>query len=259
MRELTDREKCLAILEKDPDGTQMAPGHVGFVVYAMQNELDGGQKQQLDELYRQVIGGTYHKPWHLGVEHMTIDGDGIVYFKGQVAEYYNRNLMNMLNMRSDLVQLQQECLFLEAKGIPITASSSLSCNWPLQGDYAEEFARDRQAALNRLLNGQSIYFCRVQAGYRKDMFLLSGWPNREEIYGNDLFRDLMRKNWVSIGEALDCVSCIYGTVGAPRPATQEELDILEACFGYLKDTRQVVAQQHHFPALEPEEMEDYDR
>ena len=259
MNELTDREKCLAILEKDPDGEQLAPGHVGFIVYAMQTDLDGSQKQQLDDLYRQVIGGTYQKPWHLGVEHMTVDGDRTVYFKGQVAEYYNRNLMNMLNMRSDLVCLQQACLFLEAKGVPITASSSLSCNWPLYGDYAEEFARDRKAALDGLLNGQAIYFCRVQAGYRKDTFLLPGWPNREEIYGSDLFRDLMRKNWVSIGEALDCDSCVYGAEGAPRPATQAELDILEACYGYLKDTRQVMMQQHHFPAQEPEETEGYDR
>lgn len=259
MSELNTREKCLAILEKDPDGTQLAPGHVGFVVYAMQNELDSGQKKQLDDLYRQVTGGTYQKPWHLGVEHMTVDGDGIVYFKGQVAEYYNRNLMNMLNMRSDLVNLQQACLFLEEKGGPITASSSLFCSWPLHGDYAEEFARNRQAALDSLLNGQAIYFCRVQTGYRKDTFLLSGWPNREEIYKSALFLDLMRQNWVSIGEALDCDTCIYGAGGAPRPAAQAELDVLEACYGYLKDTRQVMVQQHHFPAQEPEEMEGYDR
>ena len=260
---LSNQQKCLAILEQDPDGESLAPGHVGFVVYAMQNSLDAAQQKTLDELYRQVINETYVLPWHLGVEHMTMDSDGTMFFKGRVVEYYNRNLAFTLGARADLVRLQQTCLFLEARGEALGTFSSFLCSWSPKGRLAEEFARDRLAALDRLCSGECISFSRIKTGWRRDHFLLPGQPGRDEIYESAPFLDLVKMGWVAAqGEALDCQACVYGTEGPVRPATAQELDILECCFDYLQETRQLQTAATQYPALGAaldEDVEDYER
>lgn len=144
----------------------------------------------------------------------------------------------------------------------IDPAEHIECDWVVQGEYAEEFGRDRQAALDCLCSGERINFSRIKTGWRRDQFLLPGQPSREEIYGSAPFLDLAKMGWISRGEAMACEACVYGAEGPVRPATPQELDILECCCDYLQETRQLQATVIQYPALDAEreeDAEDYER
>lgn len=73
-------DNILAILQKTHDGDDFSPQHLKLVELGINGYLNEAGLAVLDELYETVAAGTYQKPYHLGVEHMTLDHEGYVYF-----------------------------------------------------------------------------------------------------------------------------------------------------------------------------------
>ena len=84
----TPYDMIIEILEKTNDGNDLSPLHLKLVELTANDFLSEAGEIALYELYANVKKG-YVKPWFLGVEHMTQDHEGFVYWKGIQVEHYS--------------------------------------------------------------------------------------------------------------------------------------------------------------------------
>jgi hypothetical protein len=87
-------DKVLAILQGTNDGSKLAPKHLWLVQEAVNNGMDCFSDygvEQFNQLYDQVVNHTYDaaKVWFYGIEHMTKDQTGYVYWKGKHIEHFS--------------------------------------------------------------------------------------------------------------------------------------------------------------------------
>lgn len=83
-------QKVLDILEGSHDGDDLSPPHLKLTEMAVNGFLNENGIKLIDEIYEQVTSGTYTKPYLQGVEFMTQDHDGYIYFKEHSVEHYSR-------------------------------------------------------------------------------------------------------------------------------------------------------------------------
>ena len=80
------------------------------------------------DLYHKIQTKTYKQTWLHGVEHLTIDHEGFVYWKGQHVEHYTMKFLNDLKEQSQ--ELGRWCQILEDNGIKISVGSAV-WNWEI--------------------------------------------------------------------------------------------------------------------------------
>lgn len=75
----------------------------------------------LNQAYKQIKEGTYEKlkNCHFGVEHMTMDGDGFIYYKGQHIEHFAYESSEWFKEWKVTLTAARICKLLEEKNIPI--------------------------------------------------------------------------------------------------------------------------------------------
>jgi hypothetical protein len=130
-------EKALMILGKTNDGNDLTAPHLKLVEMAVNGFLNEAGKVAFDELYRQVFTGEYDRPWLHGVEHMTADHSGYIYWKGVNVEHYDfpYESSNAKNVRD----LASRCLHIESLGITPTIGTAIWC-W----GWMKELTADHQ-------------------------------------------------------------------------------------------------------------------
>ncbi len=74
------------------DGDQLAPEYLKLLEYAVNGDLNEAGIALFRKLHAQVMAGTYVRPWLQGVEHLTRDHDGFVYWKGHHVEHWDGDL-----------------------------------------------------------------------------------------------------------------------------------------------------------------------
>ncbi|MDD5701049.1 MAG: hypothetical protein PHU23_03270 [Dehalococcoidales bacterium] len=119
-------ERCeiaCEILQKTHDGDDLAPEHL----YLLQNVVNGWVTKAGEEAFQiihaQVMAGTYKKPWLCGVENLTRDHEGYVYWKGQHVEHYSHD--NYEDMKRDAEDLGRRCRYLESIGVEVNCSHAI--------------------------------------------------------------------------------------------------------------------------------------
>ena len=116
-------EKACEILKLTFDGDQLEPYHLELLQAAVNNHLTDQGKQFFETLYQQVVvDKQYHKPFLCGVEHMTRDHQGYVYFKGHCVEHYTFSAIDVSELPKMVQQLQRDCLKVEQFGLPVGIS-----------------------------------------------------------------------------------------------------------------------------------------
>lgn len=223
--------KCLAILEKTAGGGYLTPRQRDLVEHGRDGHLNERGERIVDVLYRHIC----EEQWYFGLEHMTHDSMGQVFFKGLRQERFSHRWAYTPGARTMAVKMQQACLFLERVNLPGTLDY-LMCSRPLNGAYADEFARDRQAALDALRNGAQLSFS--LAILHGATFLLPGWPDEATLYEEQWFDGLTYLEKPANSQDADISYYLYGK-GDARPATKVEINLLEACFEYLLETQQL--------------------
>lgn len=116
-------DQCLEIIQLTNDGDALAPEHLYLVQTAVNGWLSEFGEVELQKLYQQVTTGTYVKPWLCGVEHLTRDHEGYVYWKGQHVEHYSFD-----DAAAELAAAQElaaRCRWLEARGIEVNVTSAV--------------------------------------------------------------------------------------------------------------------------------------
>ena len=104
-------DKSIEIIQRTHDGNDLAPHHLKLVELAVNGWLSEQGEVAFEELYQSVLKG-YIKPWHFGVEHVTKDHQGYIYWKGIQIEHFSFDIRE--NERKATERLGAACRHLEA-------------------------------------------------------------------------------------------------------------------------------------------------
>lgn len=129
-------DQALEIIEKTNDGNDLSPAHLYLVQTAVNGWLSEAGEVAFAELYANVQRG-YVKPWFCGIEHLTIDHEGYVYWKGVQVEHYTTRWMTKESMHESAADLADRCRQLEAAGVKVSVTTAI-WRWPdsLKGQVA---------------------------------------------------------------------------------------------------------------------------
>ncbi|HEV2327636.1 MAG TPA: hypothetical protein VGY56_02480 [Verrucomicrobiae bacterium] len=113
-------DKSIVILCRTNDGNNLAPIHLKLVELAVNGWLSEQGEVAFEELYQSVLKG-YTKPWHCGVEHVTKDHEGYIYWKGVRIEHFSFHSYD--DVRKATEALGAACRHLEATNQSISFSN----------------------------------------------------------------------------------------------------------------------------------------
>lgn len=246
-------DKALVILEKTNDGDDLTPTHLKLLELAVNGQLNERGLAEFDKLYQSVADGKYARPAYLGVEFMDRDHEGYVYFKGQQVEHYSSFWAYSLDAKASLKRLQQECLFLEAKGLPV--NQFMQCDWKLGGKYAEEFCLSQKSKLDTLAGDRTLLFSVVKT--EDDSFMLSGHPPGHIISESARFRDISTFRSIP-PQNFSLTHYAYAPFRSWREATEEEIDSIDCCFDYLLDKEYLQEMPEATYQVRENQSEDYE-
>ncbi len=122
----------LEIIVSTHDGDDLAPHHLKLVEIAVNGFLDEEGEVALYELVENVRSG-YQKPWFHGIEHLTYDHQGFVYWKGQQVEHYTPRWAYSEDAHRRALDLAERCKHLEAIGEEVNGATAI-WDWELYMD-----------------------------------------------------------------------------------------------------------------------------
>jgi hypothetical protein len=109
------------ILQRTQDGDDLAPEHLYLLQCAVNDHLTESGIALFCEIHRKVMNNEYRKPWLQGVEHLTRDHEGYVYWKGQHIEHWSGDLPYSEEGKKQAEELARRCKMLEARGNKINS------------------------------------------------------------------------------------------------------------------------------------------
>lgn len=124
-------EMACQILQKTLDGNDLAPSDLYFTECAVNGLLTAEGYDLFTDLHKRVMSGEYKKPWLFGIENLTMDHSGYVYWKNIGIEhftFYNEGGRTELMEYSK--RLAVKCQELEDRGIPVTGQVIWDVEYP---------------------------------------------------------------------------------------------------------------------------------
>ena len=121
------KERCqmaTEILRMTNDGDKLDARDLNLLEGAVNSFLNEEGYKKFRELHAQVVEGNYTLPWLHGIEHLTIDQEGYVYWKGQHVEHYDIPWAYGEDAKKQAEELERRCKILEEQGkkiSPVTA------------------------------------------------------------------------------------------------------------------------------------------
>lgn len=105
---------ALEILEKTNDGNDLSITHLRLVEAAVNGFLDKHGNEQFRRLADCVRQGDV-KPWFHGIEHMTIDHHGFVFWKDIVIEQFHLSWAYSDEAKGKAAKLARRCRTIEER------------------------------------------------------------------------------------------------------------------------------------------------
>lgn len=122
MKEVTC-DKAIAILQATSDGDKLASIDLSLVEGAVNGFLTTEGIKAFNKLHETVVAGKYKHPWFHGIENMTIDDVGFIYWKGAIVEHYEQPWAYSKDAKESAQELKRRCEVLESKGIPLNVTT----------------------------------------------------------------------------------------------------------------------------------------
>ena len=129
----------IEILQKTNDGEDLAPHHLSLLQSAVNGFLTEAGDVAFCELYQLVKTG-YKKPFFHGIENMTIDHIGYVYWKGKQVEHYNLPWGYSEEAKKHAEELASRCSHLESLNVPVSCTAAIWRWEQYQNQKPEVFA-----------------------------------------------------------------------------------------------------------------------
>jgi len=115
---------AIDVLRLSRDGALLSPGHLALVQAAAAEQLSDAGVEELQALHEQLCAGQYEPPWLFGIQYLTRDHEGNVYWKGKCVEHFSH--MDEETMRASAQRLAMNCELLESKGFPVNSRTAIS-------------------------------------------------------------------------------------------------------------------------------------
>jgi hypothetical protein len=131
-------DKIIEILLATRDGEELAPVDLKLVELCANDWLSERGEVAFEELLANVRHG-YKPPWFMGIEYMTRDHQGFLYWKDKCAEHYDHDLWQEdgwhERMKADAEELARRCRWLDEHGKEINITNTAvrwenPPNWP---------------------------------------------------------------------------------------------------------------------------------
>jgi hypothetical protein len=122
-------EMVIAILRATDDGNDLDPVDLKFVELAINDNLNANGLGRLHALHENATKPEgYTVPWLFGIEHLTIDLDRNIRWKGVAVEHFDHGVWERPGwreqMRADAEAVAIRCRELEAAGIQPTLATA---------------------------------------------------------------------------------------------------------------------------------------
>jgi hypothetical protein len=127
--EPTPCELAIEIISATHDGDDLSPQDLYLVECAVNGLLKPSGLELFADLHKRVKDGTYRPQWLQGVEHLTRDHAGYVYWKGQEIEHWDSRIAYDPEYKAAAEDLARRCRILEAEAKPIDKGTVI-WNWP---------------------------------------------------------------------------------------------------------------------------------
>ncbi len=137
-------DQSIEILRDSHDGEDLDPAHLSLVEAAVNNNLTELGVHAFCQLHAEVTSCKYAKPWLCGVEHVTRDLQGYVYWKGNRIEHFTFSAMDAAHLKAITQRLAEKCQHIEALGLPV-------CGRTYFNDWLEEMPTDFSDVYKQLL------------------------------------------------------------------------------------------------------------
>jgi len=115
-------EMGIEILQKTKDGNDLDPIHLKLVEMAVNGFLNENGMDAFRCLHEEVMKG-YRKPWFHGIEHLSLDHDGYVYWKGRKVEHYDFPFAYSGEGKESASELAERCKRLEGLGVEVNVTN----------------------------------------------------------------------------------------------------------------------------------------
>lgn len=137
-------EQSIEILRDSRDGEDLDPAHLSLVEAAVNNNLTELGVHAFCQLHAEVTSGKYIKPWLCGVEHVTRNLQGYVYWKGNRIEHFTFSAMDAAHLKAITQRLAERCRHIETLGLPV-------CGRTYFNDWLDEMPTDFSDVYKQLL------------------------------------------------------------------------------------------------------------
>jgi len=236
IREICD--KACEILKKTNDGGLLDPSDLKLTEYAVNGVLNDIGKDVFEKLHQQVMDGTYTKPYLHGIENITRDHEGYIYYKGNHVEHYNNDYVYSEAAKIELLELKRRCEFLERRGVEV---SSVSAVWGWES-HADEYGAERKKELDALIGKNALYYSRVEInnyGMEYSYFVGGAAGDLEAIKNHPVTQSMTGRDHDGGEYDVRVESYIYESeprknMLLPSDKTIAKIeDILPSCHGYF--------------------------
>ena len=122
-------ELAIEIIGATHDGDDLSPQDLYLVECAVNDNLNERGEAAFSDLHKRVKDGNYRPQWLQGVEHLTRDHGGYVYWKGQEIEHWSGNLPYSEEGKAAAEELARRCRILESEGKAIDVGTVV-WSWP---------------------------------------------------------------------------------------------------------------------------------
>lgn len=124
-------EMAIEVLRATNDGDRLSPQDLKILELAINNRLDSEGIVLFQELYGNATKAEgYTAPYLFGIEHLMIDQEGFVLWRGSVVEHFDHALWKKAGwkdrMLSDAQGIAARCRDLESQGLTPTMSNVLN-------------------------------------------------------------------------------------------------------------------------------------
>jgi hypothetical protein len=117
-------ENCIEILRRTHDGDDLSPEHLRLVEIAVNAKPCEKIEAAIMALLARCRAG-YEKPWFHGIEHLTIDHVGYVFWKGRDVEHYDNDFAFTERGKRSATELAERCRHLESIDVEVTCSNAI--------------------------------------------------------------------------------------------------------------------------------------
>jgi hypothetical protein len=116
------------ILQRTNDGNDLEPMHLKLIEDAVNGFLNEKGIEYLKEIHKTVMEGKYKKPPFHGIENLSIDHVGYIYWKGKQVEHYDLPWAYSEEAHKAALELERRCKILESIGI-VPSVNSVIWGW----------------------------------------------------------------------------------------------------------------------------------